>query len=126
MSVISPVADDLAVVFLPFLPAGLFELLRSLGIRLIEVPEEEYPTLGCNVLAVAPRVVIVAEGNPLTRRALEASGCGFTPWSWARSEARDREASLVSPAPSGVETRESNASGRFPIDQSLSLAHDRD
>jgi N-dimethylarginine dimethylaminohydrolase len=75
MSVISPVADDLAVVFMPFLPAGLFELLRSLGIRLIEVPEEEYPTLGCNVLAVAPRVVIVAEGNPLTRRALEASGC---------------------------------------------------
>jgi N-dimethylarginine dimethylaminohydrolase len=75
MSVISPVADDLAVVFMPFLPAGLFELLRSLGIRLIEVPEDEYPTLGCNVLAVAPGMVIVAEGNPLTRRALEASGC---------------------------------------------------
>ena len=75
MSVISPVADDLAVVFMPFLPAGLSELLDSLGIRRIEVPEEEYPTLGCNVLAIRPGVVIVAEGNPITRKALEAAGC---------------------------------------------------
>jgi N-dimethylarginine dimethylaminohydrolase len=75
LSVISPVADDLAAVFLPLLPAGLFELLRDLGIRLVEVPEAEYPTLGCNVLAVRPGVVIVADGNPGTRRALEAAGC---------------------------------------------------
>ncbi|HZC32148.1 MAG TPA: arginine deiminase family protein [Candidatus Bathyarchaeia archaeon] len=74
MSVISPVSDDLAVVFLPLLPAGLHEWLLELGIRLVEVPEEEYPTLGCNVLAVRPGVVIVAEGNPLTRRGLEAAG----------------------------------------------------
>jgi N-dimethylarginine dimethylaminohydrolase len=75
MSVISPVADDLAVVFLPLLPAGLFALLEELGIRRVEVPEEEYPTLGCNVLAVRPGVVVVAEGNPVTRRGLEAAGC---------------------------------------------------
>ena len=75
LSVISPVADDLAVVFLPLLPVGLWELLRELGIRLVEVPEEEYPTLGCNVLAVRPGVVIVADGNPLTRQRLEAAGC---------------------------------------------------
>jgi N-dimethylarginine dimethylaminohydrolase len=74
MSVISPVSDDLAVVFLPLLPAGLHEWLGELGIRLVEVPEEEYPTLGCNVLAVRPGVVIVADGNPVTRRALEAAG----------------------------------------------------
>ncbi len=42
MSVISPIADDLAVVFLPLLPVGLWALLRELGIRLIEVPEEEF------------------------------------------------------------------------------------
>jgi dimethylargininase len=75
LSVISPVADDLAVVFLPLLPVGLWELLGELGIRLVEVPEEEYPTLGCNVLAVRPGVVIVADGNPVTRRRLEAAGC---------------------------------------------------
>ena len=74
LSVISPVAEDAAVVFLPLLPAGLYELLGALGIRLIEVPEEEYPTLGCNVLAVRPGVVVVADGNPVTRRRMEAAG----------------------------------------------------
>lgn len=73
MSVISPVSDELAVVFLPLLPAGLHEWLLELGIRLVEVPEEEYPSLGCNVLAVRPGVVIVADGNPVTRRRLEAA-----------------------------------------------------
>jgi N-dimethylarginine dimethylaminohydrolase len=74
MSVISPVSDDLAVVFLPLLPAGLHEWLVELGIRLVEVPEDEYPTLGCNVLAVRPGVVVVADGNPVTRRRLESAG----------------------------------------------------
>jgi N-dimethylarginine dimethylaminohydrolase len=74
MSVISPVSDGLAVVFLPLLPAGLHEWLGELGIRLVEVPEDEYPTLGCNVLAVRPGVVVVADGNPVTRRRLESAG----------------------------------------------------
>jgi N-dimethylarginine dimethylaminohydrolase len=75
LSVVSPVADDLAVVYLPLLPVGLYELLGELGIGLIEVPDEEYPTLGCNVLAVRPGVVVVADGNPVTRRRLEQAGC---------------------------------------------------
>jgi len=75
LSVISPVADDLAVVFLPLLPVGLYALLADLGIRLVEVPEEEFPTLGCNILAVRPGVVVTAEGNDFTRRRLEAVGC---------------------------------------------------
>jgi dimethylargininase len=74
MSVISPVSDDLAVVFLPLLPAVLHGWLGDLGIRLVEVPEDEFPTLGANVLAVRPGVVIVADGNPATRRGLEAAG----------------------------------------------------
>jgi len=75
MSVISPVADDLAVVYLPLLPVGLWELLNELGIRLVEVPDEEFATLGCNVLAVRPGVVILAEGNPRTAAALATAGC---------------------------------------------------
>jgi N-dimethylarginine dimethylaminohydrolase len=75
LSVISPVADDLAVVFAPLLPVGLWELLRDLGIRTIAVPEGEFPTLGCNVLAVRPGVVIAAEGNPVTAAAMAAAGC---------------------------------------------------
>jgi dimethylargininase len=74
MSVISPVSDDLAVVFLPLLPAALHGWLGDLGIRLVGVPEDEFPTLGANVLAVRPGVVIVADGNPVTRRGLEAAG----------------------------------------------------
>ncbi|MDF2733545.1 MAG: amidinotransferase [Chloroflexota bacterium] len=75
LSVISPVADDLAVVYLPLLPAGLWELLVDLDIRLVEVPDAEFPTLGCNVLAVRPGVVIMADGNPETAAALVAAGC---------------------------------------------------
>jgi N-dimethylarginine dimethylaminohydrolase len=75
MSLISPVSDELAVVFLPQLPSGLFELLAEHGVRLVEVPQDEMPTLGCNVLAVRPGVVIMADGNPVTQRALLAAGC---------------------------------------------------
>jgi dimethylargininase len=74
MSVISPVADDVAVVYLPLLPVGLWELLIDLEYRLVEVPDHEYPTLGCNVLAVRPGVVIAAEGNPQTAAGLAALG----------------------------------------------------
>jgi dimethylargininase len=75
LSLISPVADDLAVAFLPQLPCGLFELCGDLGVRLVPVPAEEVPTLGCNVLAVRPRVAVVAEGNPRTASALTEHGC---------------------------------------------------
>ncbi|MEO7663862.1 MAG: arginine deiminase family protein [Candidatus Limnocylindrales bacterium] len=75
LSVISPLADDLAVVFKPLLPVGLWELCNDLGIRMIPVPEEEFATLGCNVLAARPGVVIAAEGNPATAAAMAAAGC---------------------------------------------------
>ena len=45
------------------------------GFVAVEVPDAEYPTLGCNVLAVRPGVVIAADGNPVTRRGLEKAGC---------------------------------------------------
>ena len=75
LSVISPVSDDAAVVYLPLLPAGLFRLLGEMGTRLVPVPEGEFASLGCNVLAVRPGVLVAAAGNEETRRALEAIGC---------------------------------------------------
>ncbi|CAN5724912.1 dimethylarginine dimethylaminohydrolase family protein [soil metagenome] len=75
LSVISPVSDELAVVFRPLLPAGLAELLDELGMRTLAVDEQEFETLGCNVLAVAPGVVILADGNPRTARQLAGAGC---------------------------------------------------
>ena len=74
MSVISPLDDDLAVVYLPLLPARLVELLAERGIELVEVPDEEFPTQGPNVLALAPRVALALDGNPETRRRLERAG----------------------------------------------------
>jgi N-dimethylarginine dimethylaminohydrolase len=75
LSVISPVADDLTVVYPELLPAGLHELLNELGVKTIAVEEAEFATLGCNVLAVRPGVVIVASGNPGIRAAMAKAGC---------------------------------------------------
>lgn len=75
MSLISPVAEDVAVVYPPLMPIPLMRLLEERGIRQIVVPDAEFPTLGCNVLAVAPREVIMAAGNPVTSAALRAAGC---------------------------------------------------
>jgi N-dimethylarginine dimethylaminohydrolase len=75
MSIISPVADDLAVVYPPLAPVTLMEELAARSIRIIEVPADEYPTMACNVLAVRPGVVVMLDGNPQTRAALTAAGC---------------------------------------------------
>ncbi len=74
LSLISPVADDLAVVYLPLLPVGLWELLTERGIGMVEVPPEELESLGPNVLAVRPRVVVMAAGNPVTAGRLRDRG----------------------------------------------------
>lgn len=74
MSTISLVCEDLAVVDSRRLPAGLYSLLGESGIRLIEVPDQELESLGCNVLAVSPGVAVVVDGNPETRRALDGHG----------------------------------------------------
>ncbi|MFP5285219.1 MAG: arginine deiminase family protein, partial [Thermoanaerobaculia bacterium] len=52
-----------------------WKLLRDRGFRLVEVPEEEFPTQGPNVLALAPRKCLMLEGNPVTRERLERAGC---------------------------------------------------
>ena len=75
MSVLSPVDRDLAVVHLPLMPVRLVEFLEARGFGFVEVPDAEFATMGCNVLAVAPREVIVVAGNPQTARRLEAAGC---------------------------------------------------
>ncbi len=75
MSVISPVADDLAVVYPPLAPVPLMEELAARSVRIIAVPAEEYQTMACNVLAVQPGVVVMLDGNPQTRAALTKAGC---------------------------------------------------
>lgn len=74
MSLISPIDTDLAIVYSPLLPVPFRELLLDRGIRLVEVPDEEFETMGTNVLALAPRDCVMLSGNPKSRAALEAAG----------------------------------------------------
>lgn len=74
MSVLSPVADDLAVVFEPLAPVPLLELLAERGCRTVACPPDEFDAQGCNVLAVRPGVVVLADSAPGTRAGLERAG----------------------------------------------------
>jgi len=74
MSLISPVDADLAVVYSRLLPVPFREWLLQRGVALVEVPDEEFETMGTNVLALAPRQCVAVRGNPRTRMALEAAG----------------------------------------------------
>ncbi|MGF1625232.1 MAG: dimethylarginine dimethylaminohydrolase family protein [Alphaproteobacteria bacterium] len=78
MSVWSPLAADLSLVYSPLLPVRLRTLLAERGHGFVEVPDEEFASMGCNVLATAPRAAIVVEGNPKTRARLEAAGVAVT------------------------------------------------
>lgn len=74
MSLVSPVRRDLAVVYPRLLPVPFREWLLRLEIRLLEVPDSEFETMGCNVLAVSPDECIMISGNPQTKRLLEEAG----------------------------------------------------
>jgi N-dimethylarginine dimethylaminohydrolase len=74
MSILSPIDRDLALVYSPLMPVPFREALLTRGIELVEVPEREFETMGCNVLAVAPRTCVMLAGNPQTRSRLVAAG----------------------------------------------------
>ncbi len=76
LSLISPVDVDLAVAYPPLMPTALWRELRRRGVRLLEVPEEEFArTQATNVLAVAPRKCVMLDENPVTRQLLEMADC---------------------------------------------------
>jgi len=74
MSLISPLANDLALVYPRLAPVRLLELLAEREIEVVAVPDEEFETMGPNVLALAPRRALALEGNDETRRRMEAAG----------------------------------------------------
>ena len=75
MSFMSLLDDNLAVIYRRLLPVPLFELLTQRGIQLVDVPDEEYDSMACNVLATSPRTVLMIRGNSITRSRLEAAEC---------------------------------------------------
>ena len=74
MSLISPVDRDLAVVSSRLLPGAFRQTLLDRGFSLIDVADDEYETMGTNVLALGPRACVMLNGNPKTRAALERAG----------------------------------------------------
>jgi dimethylargininase len=74
MSLLSLLDVDLAVAYPPLMPVRLVELLAKRGVELVEVPDDEFETMGPNVLALGPRVALALDGNPETRRRMEAMG----------------------------------------------------
>lgn len=74
MSFISPVDKDLAVVYSKQMPVPFRKLLLEKGYDFVEVPDSEYDTMAPNVLAIAPRVCLMIEGNPITKKRLEEKG----------------------------------------------------
>ncbi len=74
MSCLSPLDKDLAVVYPPLMAARLVECLESRGIKFVEVPQNEFDSMGCNVLALGPGHALMVDGNPETKRRMEAAG----------------------------------------------------
>jgi N-dimethylarginine dimethylaminohydrolase len=74
MSFLSPLDRDLALVYARIAPTRLMWLLAERGIEVVEVPDEEFETMGPNVLALGPRRALALEGNDETRRRMERKG----------------------------------------------------
>ena len=74
MSILSPIDQDLMLVYSPYMVVPFRNWLLERGITLIEVPPEEFDSMGGNVLAVAPRKCLMLEGNPVTQARLQAAG----------------------------------------------------
>ena len=75
MSIFSPVGPQLAVVYSPLMPISFRNELLERGYDLVEVPDEEFESMGCNVLAIAAKKCIMVEGNPVTKSRLLEKGC---------------------------------------------------
>jgi N-dimethylarginine dimethylaminohydrolase len=72
MSMLSPIDDDLLLVYSPLLPVPFRELLIARGFELIDVAEQEFDSMGCNVLTIAPRRCVIPDhaSRPLARRSV--------------------------------------------------------
>jgi N-dimethylarginine dimethylaminohydrolase len=73
-SLLNPISPEVVVAYLLLLPVPLVELLESRGIRMVEVPDEEFETMGPNVLGLPGDRALAIAGNTVTKRNLEAAG----------------------------------------------------
>lgn len=73
-SLISLVDEKIAVVYKPLMAVKFVKLLEERGFQLIEVPENEFWTMGPNILCIRPKIVLTIEGNPVTKEKMEEAG----------------------------------------------------
>ncbi|MCI7242414.1 MAG: arginine deiminase-related protein [Lachnobacterium sp.] len=74
-SVCSLLDKDLAVVYSKLMPIAMYRLLEERGIEMIDITDEEFSHSASNILAVAPRKLIMLDGNPRVKEELEKRGC---------------------------------------------------
>lgn len=74
MSLISPVDEKLAVVYRPLMSVPFVQFLEQEGWSFVDVPDEEFDSQGCNVLAIAPGKVLMLKDNPVTIQRLRDAG----------------------------------------------------
>jgi N-dimethylarginine dimethylaminohydrolase len=74
LSLLSPLDGDLVVAYLPLLPVRLVQLLEDREIQIVEVPDDEFETMGPNVLGLPGRRALALAGNRVTRQRIEDAG----------------------------------------------------
>jgi N-dimethylarginine dimethylaminohydrolase len=80
MSVLSPIDEGKLLVYSRLLPVPFRKTLLERGFTLLEVPDAEFPTMGGNVLALAPGKCLALEGNPRTAEVLDKVGLEVLPY----------------------------------------------
>jgi N-dimethylarginine dimethylaminohydrolase len=74
MSVVNLISERIALVYPRAMPHSLHQLLLERDYTLVECPDEEFDTQGCNVLTLAPGRVVICAGNPVTVQRLREHG----------------------------------------------------
>lgn len=74
MSVVNLCSKDVALVYPRAMPIRLIAFLKEREYTLVECPDEEFDTQGCNVLTLEPGRVVMCGGNPVTASRLREAG----------------------------------------------------
>ena len=73
-SLLNPLTPELVVAYPPLMPVALVELLEKRCAKVVEAPDEEFETMGPNVLGLPDGRALALAGNPVTRERLESAG----------------------------------------------------
>jgi len=83
MSMISPVGDRTLLVYSRLIPVTARQRLIDEGFTLLEVPDSEYNSMGCNVLSLGNGKCVIEKQNVETIKLLSDKGFEVLPYSGA-------------------------------------------